>query len=253
MVGGVIRRRDRGFPTSSNRASSFHLRWDGAPPLLELSVTLEIVEVPRVRRLYFWALQASFAGLHGVTGGAHLGLQWHAIHPGGTAANFGGYDSSGRELEGSKSSLPSRPGNSNTRDYTWRAGQAYRLTISPAGPGWWSGEVTDLASGSLQQVRTLAGGGEHLLLPMVWSEVFARCDDPPVVVAWSDPNGTTLDGRAWRPSAATVTYQPLEEGGCSNTDVTGDGVRLYQRTSVPRRTPHGSALEWGQDRLAGDR
>ncbi|MCX6523597.1 MAG: hypothetical protein NTX58_02345, partial [Actinobacteria bacterium] len=71
-----------GLPTSSNRASSFHLSWqlpsEEDSPITAVAVTLEILEPPSVERLYFWALQADFAdenGRHG--GGAHLGLQWH--------------------------------------------------------------------------------------------------------------------------------------------------------------------------------
>lgn len=249
----MTRRRERGLPTSSNRASSFHLRWLEAPPLIEMSVTLEIVEPPRVRRLYFWALQASFSGPDGVTGGAHLGLQWHAIHPGGTAVNFGGYDAAGRELHGTRSVLPSAPGNQNTRDYRWEPGRAYRLRIGPAEPGWWSGSVTDLESGTRSVVRSLEGGGDHLVSPMVWSEVFARCDDPSVLVAWSDPAGVDLGGGRWRPQTASVSYQTVEHGGCSNTDVLEEGSRLLQRTSTPRLADPGRVLVWGQDRPAGDR
>jgi hypothetical protein len=218
-----------------------------------MAVTLEVVEAPRARRLYFWAMQASFAGPDGQAGGAHLGLQWHAIHPGGTAVNFGGYDPAGNILEGSSSPLPSTPGNRNTRDYHWAPGVPYRLQIHPAEPGWWAGSVTDLESGRRVEVRRLAGGGDRLAAPMVWSEVFARCDDPSVLVAWSDPAGTDLEGRPWRPSRVTVTYQGYDQGGCTNTDVSGDGYRLYQRTSARRRVAAGDELEWGQDPLPGDR
>ena len=112
------RGRVRGYPTSSNRASSMHLRWDPAPhPLLEVAVTLEIVVPPVVDELYFWALQVSFfdGGRH--IGAAHLGLQWYSQHPGGTAVNWGGYRDGAGELEGEPSMLPSAPGNPNTRDF----------------------------------------------------------------------------------------------------------------------------------------
>ncbi len=46
---------------------------------------------PAVPRLYFWALQVSFASGPRLQGGAHLGLQWHPRYPGSTAVNFGGY------------------------------------------------------------------------------------------------------------------------------------------------------------------
>jgi hypothetical protein len=244
-----LRPRVRGFPTSANAASSFHLHWQpGEVELVSASAVLEVVVPPVVPHLYFWALQVSFAGPSGITGGAHLGLQWISLHPGRTAANFGGYDSTGRELEGSTSSLPSAPGNPNTRDYPWAPGRPYRLSVARGPhPGTWSGEVTDLQSGLAVVVRTLYGGGDRLLRPMLWSEVFARCDDPSVEVRWSRPAGATTTGAPHRPAGYRVTYQAVEAGGCANSDcrVDPDGVR--QVTSVGRSTPDQALISAGQD------
>ena len=86
----ATRQRTSGEPTSRNGASSFHLIWDLPPtPLLECSAVLEVVVPPQVPRLYFWALQASFASGSRFHGGAHIGLQWNTRHPGGTAARRG--------------------------------------------------------------------------------------------------------------------------------------------------------------------
>ena len=69
-----------GAPTSSNGASSLHLGWVlpaiGSGGYRALSVTLEVIELPSVDRLYFWALQADFADGAGRgpvrrAGGAH--------------------------------------------------------------------------------------------------------------------------------------------------------------------------------------
>ncbi|MEJ7584420.1 MAG: hypothetical protein WKF43_10125 [Acidimicrobiales bacterium] len=130
---------------SSNRASSFHLRWGGLPPAVALvaaEATLEVVQAPAVAELYFWALQVSFTDRGRHTGGAHVGLQWHPAHPGATAVNFGGYGTTGHELDGSTSALPSATANPNTRDLDWRTGRPYRLSVVPgSGRGEWDGAV----------------------------------------------------------------------------------------------------------------
>ena len=131
--------------------------------------------------LYFWALQVTFAQGGRRFGGAHLGLQWHPRHPGSTAVNWGGYAAAGGELDGSTSALPSALGNPNTRDLTWEPHRPYRLAVTrDEQVGGWTGWVDDLP------VRHLFAGGRELTGLMVWSEVFARCDDPPAAVRWSE-------------------------------------------------------------------
>lgn len=231
-----------GYPTSSNRASSFHLHWLPREVLSEVSVTLQIAVKPAVAELYFWALQASFTGSGGISGGAHLGLQWHPSYPGSGAVNWGGYDKSGSILEGSDSALPSTLGNVNTRDYPWTPEQKYRLRIRVDEPGWWAGEVVSLATNVTTLVRKLRSEGEGLTLAMVWSEVFARCDAPSAVAVWSDPAGVTFDGRLWRPQSYSITYQREEDGGCSNTDVRVLPNGVGQFTNMERTNPPGSVL-----------
>ena len=235
-------RRLRGYPTSSNRASSLHLHWLPREVLSEVSVTLQIAVRLAVSELYFWALQASFTGPAGISGGAHLGLQWHPSYPGSGAVNWGGYDKSGSILEGSDSELRSTLGNVNTRDYPWVPEQSYRLRIRAADPGWWAGEVTDLMTNVTTPVRSLRSAGEGLTLAMVWSEIFAPCDAPSVVAVWSDPAGVTLDGRPWRGESYSITYQSEADGGCSNTDarVLPNGVGQF--TGLARTTPAGMII-----------
>ncbi|MGQ0849899.1 MAG: hypothetical protein ACT4OP_12470 [Actinomycetota bacterium] len=234
--------RRRGRPTSSNGASSFHLHWIPRIELLEVAVTVTLAIAPKVDDLYFWALQASFADDDGITGGAHLGLQWNRNHPGGTAVNWGGYDRSGSILEGTESSLLSATSNANTRDYGWQPGRAYRLRIGAERPGWWAGEITDLGAGETRQVRSLRSLGDRLILAMVWSEVFARCDAPPVAVVWSDPWGLDPRGEVWSPQGFSVTYQRVTDGGCSNTDVRVLPHGVGQFTNITRLTPQGTTL-----------
>ncbi|HUO46378.1 MAG TPA: hypothetical protein VM470_06065 [Acidimicrobiia bacterium] len=205
-------------------------------------MTLQVVSPPQVPELYFWALQASFGSSRGLEGGAHLGLQWHPQYPGSTAVNWGGYDRSGQTLAGPESPLPSSLGNANTRDYPWRSETPYRLRIYSHGGGWWAGEVTDLVNGDVTVVRSLAGGGEYLTLPMVWSEVFARCDAPSTAVVWAAPAGMTIDGSAWRPDQYTTSYQTEANGGCSNTDSRLLPGGVTQLTAVARSNPAGAQL-----------
>jgi hypothetical protein len=222
-------------PDSANGASSFHLHWGGLPAgarLVEVAATLEVVEPPVVAELYFWALQASFATGRRRHGGAHLGLQWYPPHPGSTAVNWGGYADRGGILDGTASALPSATGNPNTRDLAWEPGRPYRLVIGRGSrPGWWRGSVDGVA------VRELHGGGDALTAPIVWSEVFAGCDDPPAAVRWSELAAVTAAGDVVQPSRVTVTYQAARDGGCPNTTVEADGTGFVQRTGADRLVP----------------
>lgn len=198
---------------------------------------LEVVVAPVVPHLYFWAMQASFADRARRFGAAHVGLQWHPSHPGSTAVNWGGYDVNGTELTGTGSALPTATGNANTRDFAWVPGRPYRLTIGAgARPGSWRGAV------DATPVRELSSGGVELVDLMVWSEVFARCDDPSVVVRWRDFAAMTAAGREVRPDRLVVSYQARAEGGCDNTSVrTTDGA-VEQITAADRRVPPATVL-----------
>lgn len=272
-----------GAPTSSNGASSLHLGWVlpaiGSGGYRALSVTLEVIELPSVDRLYFWALQADFADGAGRgpvrrAGGAHLGLQWHPQHPGSTAVNWGGYGPDGAELSGSVSALPSALHNVNTRNFRWRPGSPYRLTISrvdggdggaggagtvgggagdgglgggrapgfgPDGFPLWRGSVSD-ADGDTTVVRDLYAPGDRISGAIMWSEVFARCDHPSVGARWSDPVAVALDGSIVRPDRLSVNYQSRADGGCTNTDSRADDIGVVQWTNTERTTRQGAAI-----------
>lgn len=248
-------KRTTGRPPSPNGASSFHLWWEPEPPLdtVEVSVDLTIPEYPGHQRLVFWALQVEFTDGSRRHGGAHVGLQWNARHPGSRAVNWGGYDRSGRVLDGSESPLVSSPSDPNTRDYPWTAGGPHRLRVAPGSrPGWWMASVTDPA-GSEQVIRELHAGGHSLARPVVWSEVFADCDDPSVSAVWSDPV-CAGGSRRWAPSGYRATFQEERNGGCSNTDVRPVAGGVAQVTSVERHTRPGSIVPIaGQDGPAFDR
>ena len=243
-----------GHPPSGNGASSFHLfgelpagQWVGA------EVVLEVLEPPSIEALYFWALQVNFMDGGRETGGAHFGLQWFSAHPENAAVNWGGYAAGGGELSGSTSLLPSRANNVNTRDFLWVAGQAYRYRIiacpagGPKGITAWRGSITDLDSGHETVVRDLWAAGDHIAGPMMWSEVFAACDDPSVMVRWSDTCVIAADGTRAGVERFVVNYQSRSDGGCAttNSSVSIDGRGLEQRTNTRRRTPHGATLALG--------
>jgi hypothetical protein len=254
--------RTHGAPTSSNGASSFHLGWVmDSPPgssIESAAVTLEVIDPPTVPRLYFWALQANFADeRRRPAGGAHLGLQWHPQYPGSTAVNWGGYHDGGGELLGSSSTLGSTLGNPNTRDLRWMPRRRYRLRISkvvaahhlteppPEDKFAWRGSVVDLDAGDQVVVRDLYVPGDRITAMTMWSEVFARCDDPPTAVRWSDPEVMTADQQLITPIALAVNYQSFSDGGCANTNSVKDGAGVVQRTATDRVTPQGARLDLG--------
>ncbi len=235
--------RDRGRPPSPNGASSMHLTWLGGPPggAKAVRATIEVIEPPHTDDLYFFALQASFLQATTQVGGAHIGLQWNRRHPGNTAVNWGGYHSQARGgsiLDGTTSPLPSLPRDPNTRDYPWRPHRSYRLEIAPGSTqGWWLGSITDLATDETSVVRELHGGGETLAFPVVWCEVFAPCDAPPVKVAWSNLEYADGEG-GWNPiDTVRTNYQDYTAGGCTNTNSAFEAGRWVQTTNAPRETP----------------
>ena len=228
------RPRVSGRPPSANGASSLHLAWDVPTDeqLVEASVTLLVPVLPRVPRLYFWALQVSFPG----GAGAHLGLQWAADPPRKLRhINWGGYGTSGSELSGNISTLASSFANPNTRDFDWEPGHPYRLRIARAADGW-AGWVDET------MVRCLDAPGETLQNPMVWSEVFAKCDDPTVSVRWSGLEVVTRSGRRVPVNSAVASYQSHQDGGCDNTSSETDGHAFVQTTNLVRTTFKGALL-----------
>lgn len=237
--------RGRGLPPSPNGASSFHIWWELPDlPLASASVTLEVLTPPSVNRLAFFALQAAFWSEAGHEGGAHAGLQWNPRHPGSRAVNWGGYDRSGAVLAGGPSPLPSAPDDPNTRDFLWRPGARYRFTIGPRREGGWPAEVVGLDTGERLTIRELICGGGRLRFPVVWSELFTRCDDPSVEVRWSGPRAVGPDGAVIRVERGLVTYQAHRDGGCTNTTVEADGIGLVQRSGCERRVPFGAVVDW---------
>jgi hypothetical protein len=222
-------KRLRGFPPSGNGASSFHLWWQVPPGLaaVEVRATLEVRVAPVVDRLYFWALQVSFEDRGRQLGAGHMGLQWNPTAPGG-AVNWGGYQQGGGELPGTPSELPEAD-SVNTRRWPWQAGVPYRFRVWSPAAGVWRASVDDTV------IRDLLVPATNLGSPVVWAEVFARCDNPMTEARWTSLDVVTDDGTAHRVSDVHVTYQAESAGGCSNTEATAEEEAFVQRTGLAGR------------------
>lgn len=234
------RARLAGLPPSGNGASSFHLWWimQTPGPFSEVTATLEVRRPPAVARLYFWALQVSFVDAGREVGAGHTGLQWHPNAPAG-AVNWGGYYSGGAPpgsdgtLPGTGSALPPVDGGPHTRHFAWSPGHRYRFRVWSPTAGAWRSDVTDLENDETTVVRDLLVEAHYLANPLVWSEVFAACDDPPTEVRWSQLEAVDTQGITQVARSVSLTYQSYADGGCSNTQTYADGESFVQVTGLP--------------------
>jgi len=237
-----------GRPSSANGASSFHLWWvmPASGPLREVSAALEIRRPPARPVLYFWALQVGFARAGRRLGGAHTGLQWHPAAPAG-AVNWGGYDPTGRELAGHGGELP-QVDSDNTRAWAWHPGRSYRLRVWSPAPGLWRSTIADSVDGRHVDVRDLRVDADELVEPVVWTEAFANCDDPPTEACWSALGALDDIGRAVTPTSLRVTYQSARDGGCANTEarLADGGVVQVTGLDSPREGRDGDVLRLAQ-------
>jgi hypothetical protein len=228
--------------------SSFHLAWivPPGPAIVAVEATLVVDADPSVDKLYFWALQASFSDAFTTFGGAHTGLQWNPRFPAHRAVNWGGYHDQrfgGAVLDGTESALPSTPNDRNTRDYSWLPGRGYRFRISRgSAPDRWRSSVTDVTASETVVIRELECRGDRLTAPIMWSEVFASCDDPSVSIHWSDLTVEREDGTIEAISEVETRYQAATAGGCLNTNSDAEGGRFVQTTNTNRTNPPGTRL-----------
>lgn len=101
----------------------------------------------------------------------------------------------------------------------------------------------DTTTGRVSVVRDLWYPSRAFIKPVVWSEVFARCDHPSVAVRWSSLEAVTEAGELVRPTALGVRYQSLADGGCTNTNSERVGPGVVQRTATARVNPAGHRIE----------
>ena len=114
----------------------------------------------------------------------------------------------------------------------------YQLRVWSPTDGVWRAEVTNTLDGTTTVIRDLLLPATELTRPVVWAEVFAPCDDPPTEARWKDLLVVDSAGVDHAVIAASVTYQPVSAGGCSNTEAFVDGSAFVQRTgsATPRST-----------------
>jgi hypothetical protein len=193
-----------------------------------------------VARLYFWALQVSFVDAGKELGAGHTGLQWHPAAPEG-AVNWGGYASGGANggggvLAGTASELAPVDG-PHTRHFPWLPGRRYRFRVWSPHPGAWRSEVTDLAGGGTVAIRDLLVPASALASPVVWSEVFAHCEDAATEVRWSDLEAVRPSGEVLAVRSVRLTYQSHDDGGCANTETRAERDCFVQVTGLPGPRP----------------
>ena len=102
--------------------------------------------------------------------------------------------------------------------------------------------MTNLSSSVSTVIRDLHPAGDRISGVTMWSEVFARCDDPSVAIRWSDAEALLNTGSQVLPSGFRVNYQSHQDGGCANSDSSCDEVGIVQRTTVQRDTLQGQVI-----------
>ena len=148
--------------------------------------------------------------------------------------------------------------------FAWRPGRAYRFSVhrSPDVPGAWRADITDLMNGEATVIRDLMHPGRtgaragragdigadahsgYLRRPVVWSEVFADCDAPSVVVRWSGLRGGD-GGRGHRQARGRTRQLPGPPGwGLREHSVRRDEVGLLQLTNTAREIGQGARLDF---------
>jgi hypothetical protein len=236
-----------GTPTSASGASSFFLWWDlpYGERLVEVSVTLEVATRPEIDRLVSFAIQGTFLKPGG--GSCHLGLQHHPRFPYRGAVNWEGYTAKGERLESSEPSLPSAIDEKATRDFRWENGVPYRLTIErgeerPDATFPWLGSITNLRTGSRDEIRQLLSRSPYIRGPVMYIESFGPCDGPRFEARWSNATAVSVDGGVRAVKSMRVDYQPHAAGGCTNTNSRVEGNEFVQRASQMRTTKPGSTI-----------
>ncbi len=236
-----------GAPASANGASTFLLWWQlpYGTRLTALSVTLEVTMKPTLDHLVAFAMQGVFTKPGG--GSCYLGLQHHPQFPDSGAVNWGGHNADGNSLDGSSSLLPSALDDVTTRDFAWREGTPYQLSIERGeeqldGSFLWTGSVTDLRVGERTVIREIVSDSPHLRAPVMYVEAFSPCDAPRFQAEWSNATAVSSGGDEHAVRSMRVDYLPYAAGGCTNTDVFVKNSVFVQATGRMRTAKPGTML-----------
>jgi hypothetical protein len=109
----------------------------------------------------------------------------------------------------------------------------YQLRVWSPSAGVWRSSVVDATRAEEPTViRDLLVPAATLASPVVWAEVFARCDDQATEARWTSLEAVDGDGTVHRVTEVNVTYQSESAGGCSNTEAAVDGDAFVQRTGL---------------------
>ena len=236
-----------GAPASVNGASTFFL-WFGLPygeRIAEISATLEVTERPEIESLISFAIQSALSRPQ--AGSIHLGLQHNPLFPNNGALRLDGYTADGERLTTSEPEIPSATNDVTTRDYPWKQGVKYTLSIRRGaeiddGQFPWSGYITDHISGDTVMIREMISTSTHLRAPILYVESHAPCDSPPFEVRWSDVSTVSVKGGKRSIRFMRADYQLYAAGGCTNTDSFTEGVGLVERTGEKRTTNSGRTI-----------
>lgn len=236
-----------GAPTSASGASSFFLWWDlpYGERLIEVTVTLEVVRRPEIDRLVTFAIQGALVKPDG--GSCHLGLQHHPRFPDRSSVNWAGYAANGDPLDSTIPGLPSATDDLAIRDFPWRQGVPYQLTIERGdervdGRFPWTGSITDVVTGQREVIRELISGSPHMRAPVMYVESYAPCDGPGFEARWSNAIAVSIGGGVRSVRSMRVDYQPHAAGGCTNTNSSVDGSSFVQRAGQMRATKAGTTI-----------
>ena len=148
----------------------------------------------------------------------------------------------------------------NTRSYRWQPGHRYRLRVFSPEVGRWRATIADATTSvdgegegePLREpihervIRDLFVDADHLVRPMVWSEVFADCDHPSVTVRWSNLRAQLSGGGTVLARTVRTNYQTRADGGCDNTNSSVD-LTSADPTSAERN--HGFLQQTNTERV----
>lgn len=195
--------------------------------------------------LYFFSLQVNFTE---DDEWGHGGLQWAGTaefqSSGNLGINFGG----GSQSRGYGGLCQTN------KPFEWKVGRWYhfhvlRLERISESRYEWGFRVQDIETKFEVNCGTIHTQSEFITQALVFTETGygVKCDTPPAVVLWSDPNFNTADG-VGTPDRAVATYN----GTCvdphnTNQDLISLNPMVWFHSLKSRRTVENDAPIWTQE------